>query len=224
MAKKLNVAKKYEFTVVAVDVAIFTVEQGRLNVLLIKMQKEPYLEHWALPGGLVRPEEAVDDAARRHLVEKTGVKDVYLEQLHTFGEPRRDPFGRVVSVCYMALIPNENLRIMTTDEYGGVRWFPVSRLPQLAYDHAKMTKAALERLRAKLGYTNIVYAIMPKEFTLTVLQNVHEMIAGKKLDKRNFRKRMLATGFLKKLKRQQKGRANRPADLYACTPIREKSL
>ena len=215
MAKKLNVAKKYEFTVVAVDVAIFTVEQGRLNVLLIKMQKEPYLRHWALPGGLVRPEEAVDDAVRRHLVKKTGVKDVYLEQLHTFGEPQRDPFGRVVSVCYMALIPSENLRIMTTDEYGGVRWFPVSRLPKLAYDHAKMTKAALERLRAKLGYTNIMYAIMPKKFTLTELQRVHEMIMGKKLDKRNFRKRMLATGFLKKVNKRQKGRTNRPADLYA---------
>lgn len=206
--------KKYEHAVIAADVVIFTVQENQLKILLIKMKKRPYTDYWAAPGGLVKPTESVDMAAKRNLVEKTGVHNVYLEQLYTFGKVDRDPFGRVVSVAYFALIPSDGVKLQTTAEYEDVTWFPVEKRPKLAYDHAEVIQYALNRLKAKLEYSNIVYSLLPKEFTLSDLQNIYEIILSKKFDKRNFRKKILSLNLIQRLKKKRRGEANRPAELY----------
>lgn len=207
--------QKYKFAVIATDVVIFTIENNLLKALLIEMKKEPYTKHWALPGGLVRPAESLNKAAVRHLAQKAGVKDAYLEQLYTFGDINRDPFGRVVSVAYMALVASSGLKLKTTKEYIDVRWFPVNHLPSLAYDHKDIIAYAIARLKAKLEYTNIVYSLLPAEFTLGALQNIYEIIQGKKMDKRNFRKKILSLKLVRPLDRKERGRANRPPELYS---------
>ena len=206
--------RKYEFAVIASDVVIFTVLEEKLQVLLIKMKKKPFEKCWAAPGGLVKPDENVDDAAKRLLFEKTGLKDVYLEQLYTFGKVDRDPFGRVVSVAYFALIPHSGIMLQTTEEYEGVQWFPVDALPPLAYDHKEIVANAVNRLRAKLEYTNIVYSLLPEAFTLGELQKTYEIILKRNLDKRNFRKKIFSLGIIKKTGKIRKGLPNRPAELY----------
>ncbi|MFA5962070.1 MAG: NUDIX domain-containing protein [Parcubacteria group bacterium] len=211
------ITKKYKFAVIAVDVVIFTIIDNELQVLLIKMKKKPFEKYWAAPGGLVGPEESTNDAAKRILLEKTGLGDVYLEQLYTFGEVDRDPFGRVVSVAYFALIPWGNLDLKTTEEYAGVQWFPISKFPALAYDHAEIIATAIGRLKAKLEYTNIAYGLLSETFALSELQNIYQIILQKKLDKRNFRKRILSLGIVKKSGKQRKGLPSRPADLYTFT-------
>lgn len=208
-------AKKYKFTVVATDVAIFTIKDGELSVLLIKMKQEPFTKQWALPGGLVRIDESVDDAATRYLFTQTGLKNVYLEQLYTFGEVDRDVLGRVVSVAYFALIPSGGVNLKTTSEYDGVDWFPVKKLPTLAYDHKDMIDVAIKRIRNKLKYTNLVYGIAPKEFTLGQLQEIYEILLDKKLDKRNFRKKFLSLGLITPTGNLTSGQAHRPAELYS---------
>lgn len=207
-------AIKYKFAVIATDIVIFIVKDDKLQVLLIKMKKKPFTGQWACPGGLVKPTESVDSASKKQLYTKTGLKDIYLEQLYTFGKVNRDPFGRVVSVAYFALISNANLKLKTTKEYADVKWFAIDKLPKLAYDHAEIIKIAVERLKAKLTYTNIIYSLLSKEFTLTELQQVYEIILNKKLDKRNFRKKILSLRLVRKLDRQRIGAAHRPADLY----------
>jgi len=217
-----KVIKKYTFAVIATDVVIFTVQEGQLKVLLIQMKKPPFTGRWAAPGGLVKPDESVESSAKRQLLAKTGVRNIYLEQLYTFGEVNRDPFGRVVSVAYFALIPYGGFQLQTTKEYEDVAWFPVKILPRLAYDHREIIRYAIERLKSKLEYTNVVYSLLPREFTLSELQGLYEIILDKKLDKRNFRKRVLSLPLLKKLGKKRGGDANRPAELYSF--VRRKPL
>lgn len=212
-----NLKKKYKFAVIATDVVIFTVRDGQLQALLIKMKKKPFTNCWAAPGGLVKPDESVDDAAKRHLYMKTGVRNVYLEQLYTFGKVSRDPFGRVVSVAYYALIPSAGLQLKTTGEYGEVSWFPVNRLPKLAYDHQEIINRAIQRLKDRLGYSNVVYSLMPRDFTLSDLQKIYEIILNKKVDKRNFRKKIFSLDLVKRIGRKRVGEANRPAELFVFT-------
>lgn len=205
---------KYPYAVIATDVVVFTVFEKTLQVLLIKMKKQPFDGLWAAPGGLVQRGESVDASAQRQLVSKTGVKDVYLEQLYTFGDVSRDPFGRVVSVAYFALIPNAGIKLYTTNEYADIAWFPVKKLPGLAYDHKKIIKTAVSRLISKLEYTNVVYSLLPNNFTLTELQDVYEIILDKKLDKRNFRKKILSLKLIKKTGKKKVGEGGRPAELF----------
>lgn len=202
---------------IAVDDVIFTIDEGELKVLLIQTKKASLTGKWAVPGGMVHPNESVDAAAVRHLYDKTGVKGVYLEQLYTFGRVDRDPFGRVVSVSYFALLPSVRVELKTTERYSGIDWFSVGKLPSLAYDHSEIISLAVKRLRAKLEYTNIVYSLLPKEFTLTELQKTYEIILKKKLDKRNFRKKFFSLGLVKKTNKREEGARNRPAELYRFT-------
>ena len=209
-----HIQKTYKYVVIAADVVIFSIIEGQLKVLLIKMKKHPYTDYWAVPGGLVHPEESLDDSAARILYTKAGLSNVYLEQLYTFGEVNRDPFGRVVSVAFFALIPSTGLHLKTTKEYADIDWFPVSHLPKLAYDHKHIVKSAIQRLQSKLSYTNIIYGLLPNEFTLGELQNIYEIILDRKLDKRNFRKKILSLKLVKKLNRKKSTGPNRPAELY----------
>lgn len=203
---------------VAADVAVFTVVDGALQVLLVRVRHGAFAGRWALPGGRVRPDESLDAAAARLLAESTGLGEVYLEQLYTFGQPERDPHGRVVSVAYVALIPHGG-RFRPVDGnvpavFADVHWRPVAALTPLAYDHETVVATGLARLRAKLAYTNLVYTLLPPAFTLGELQAMYEAVLGRRLDRRNFRKKMLALGLLRPLGRQRRG-AHRPAALYA---------
>ncbi len=199
---------------VTTDIAIFTIRQDELKVLLIKRALAPHQGMWALPGGFVRLDESLEEGARRELEEETGVCDVYLEQLYTFGEPDRDPRERVITVAYYALIPSEEFDIQAGSDAEGVGWFGMQELPALAFDHADILEMAYERLRAKLDYSTIAFQFMPREFTLSELQNVYEVILRDALDKRNFRKRILALDVIEATGRDKREGAHRPAKLY----------
>jgi len=196
-------------------VVIFTIGDGALQALLVEVKKGPAAGSWAFPGGLVPLGETPEATAIRELRAQTGISDVYLEQLRTFGDPKRDPRAHVVSIAYFALVPGKG-SAQPNDKYARLCWFPVVGLPPLAYDHNLIAAHALERLRAKLEYTNIVYSLMPGEFTLGELQEVYELILGRRLDRRNFRKKLHVLGILKPLHRHRRG-PHRPAQLYAFT-------
>lgn len=199
---------------VAVDVVIYTLSRGTLLCLLVQVREGPLAGRWAFPGGLVGARESVDQAAEREVYERTGLKGRYLEQVYTFGRPERDPATRVVSVSYLALLPFGEVRLGPPGKYGDIRWFPANRVSDLAYDHDQVARIALRRLRSKLQYTNIVYGLLPSEFTLGELQEVYETILHRRLDRRNFRKKILTLGLLKQLRKKRRG-THRPAALYA---------
>jgi len=201
---------------VAVDVVIFTIADGELQALLVEVKSGPFAGRWAFPGGLVPVGEAPDVTAKRELLSQTGIGDVYLEQLRTFGDPKRDPHAHVVSVAYFALAASKGEGQADNPKYRRMQWGPVRDLPSLAYDHNLLAQCALERLQSKLAYTNIVYSLLPREFTLGELQEIYEIIIGRPLDRRNFRKKILALGLLRPLRRQRRGR-HRPAQLYTFT-------
>ena len=206
----------YEYTrpAVTVDITIFTVRNDELNVLLIKRAETPFQGEWALPGGFVTENEGLEAAAERELVEETGVSGVYLEQLATFGAPGRDPRGHTITVAYYALIPSDNLELTASTDAEGVAWFGIDKLPDLAFDHDEILELALDRLVAKLEYSTIAFQLMPESFTLTELQHVYELIERKAIDKRNFRKRILALGAIEPTGEEKREGPHRPAKLY----------
>lgn len=217
----MKATQRYKFAAIATDVVVFTLRNNEPNVLLIKMKKKPYSGFWAAPGGLVLPRESVDASAKRILRTKAGLSNVYLEQVYTFGGVNRDPFGRVVSVAYMALIPFTD-KILTTPDHDEIAWFSVRSLPKLAYDHREIISTSFKRLQAKLEYTNIVFSLLPKDFTLSEMQIVYESILGKTIDKRNFRKKILSLGIVKSTGSKRAGEANRPAKLYSFVTRKQK--
>ena len=204
----------YEQVAVTVDLVVFTVNDDALNVMLVKRAEEPFADRWSLPGGFLRSSESLEGAALRVLKEKAGVEDVYVEQLYTFGDLARYPRARVITVAYFALIPWKELVPPPSDKVTDLMWASATRLPKLAFDHREIVAYAVQRLRAKAGYSNIVYALMPRQFRLSELQRMYEIIMNDKLDKRNFRKRMLATGLLQETGRKDVAGAHRPAMLY----------
>jgi 8-oxo-dGTP diphosphatase len=205
----------YEQPAVTVDLVIFTVNNEELKVLLVKRALDPFSGAWSIPGGFLKLGESLDEAAIRVMKEKTGVKEVYLEQLYTFGNPARDPRTRVITVTYFALVPWQNLKQPGSSKVTDLEWHPVDQLPaQLAFDHREILDYAISRLRAKAGYSNIVYGLLPLRFRLSDLQKMYESIINKELDKRNFRKRMLATGLLEVTGKKELKGAHRPAMLY----------
>ena len=205
---------------VAVNVSLFTIQNGSLRVLLVKRAAPPFRGMWALPGGFVRRDESVDEAALRELQDATGIATVYLEQLYTFGDPERDPRGRVVAVTYYALVGWSQFQLKAARRMTSAAWCELERLPALAFDHRKIVTAALERLRNKVNYTSVAFQLLPKKFTLSELQQAYEVIVGQTLDKRNFRKKMLQLGILNNTgERTTEGR-QRPARLYSFTEAR----
>ena len=200
---------------VTVDTVIFTIRDNELQVLLVRRAIAPYKGRWAIPGGFVLANESLDDAARRELREETGVGDVWLEQLYTFGDPKRDPRGRVVTVAYFALVSPDRAPLLAGSDAAEARWWPATNPPHpLAFDHQHILSVALERLRGKLSYTNIGFELLPQKFTLSQLQRVHEAILGETLDKRNFRKRVDALGVVRPLNESMRDGTGRPAQLF----------
>lgn len=206
---------KNDYPKVAVDLIIFSIINEQLSVALIQMKKKPFENKWAFPGGLVGLKESVDNAAKRELKEKANISKIYLEQLYTAGETKRDPLHRVVSVVYFALLNDEKIVLKTSAKYKDIQWFPIKKLPPLAYDHSQMAKIAYKRLRSKLTYTNIVYSLLPEFFTLSQLQHVYEIILDQPFDKRNFRKKIHALKILKPTKNYTADGAHRPALMYS---------
>ena len=207
---------------VTVDIVIFTIEAGVLKVLLIKRAIPPFAGQFAIPGGFVHEDEDLDQAALRELKEETGVADVYLEQLYSFGDPQRDPRRRVITVAYFALVSPDR-KLMAGSDAVAAAWYPIDQLPPLAFDHATILDYALDRLRNKLEYTTVGFQLLPEKFTLTELQAVYEAILGKKLDKRNFRRKMSLLKILKPLREHRRG-GQRPAQLYRFVAARFEKL
>jgi len=205
---------EYPHPAVTVDIVIFTVRNDALKVLLIKRAFEPFQGEWALPGGFVNLDESLEEAARRELEEETGVSGVYLEQLYTFGQPDRDPRERVITVAHYALIPSDKLELRAATDAEGVSWYGIDELPELAFDHPKILQMAMQRLAAKLEYSTIAFQLMPESFTLTELQHVYELIGREPIDKRNFRKRVLALGVMEETGEEKREGPHRPAKLY----------
>lgn len=207
-------ASKYDRPSVTVDVVIFSLVDEELRVLLVKRKHPPFAGRWAIPGGFVQIDESLEAAAARELEEETGVTDVYMEQLYTFGDPGRDPRTRVITVAYFALVPYSAIQHRPGEEASETAWFPMSDLPDLAFDHAKILDYALTRLRYKLEYTSVGFRLLPDVFTLSELQRAYEIILGEELDKRNFRRKILSAEILEETGRQKKEAEGRPAMLY----------
>ena len=199
----------------AVDCVVFGFDEGDLKLLLIQRARPPFQGHWALPGGFVRIDESVDEAARRELREETGLGGVFLEQLYTFGAVDRHPGDRVVAVAHYALVKLAGQRTRPATDARAATWFPASKVPPLAFDHAQILQVAVDRLRGKLRYVPIGFELLPPKFTLSELQHLYEAILGRPLDKRNFRKKVLAMDLLDDLEEVQHGVRHRAARLYS---------
>ncbi len=208
----------YPRAALTVDCVVFGFDEAELKVLLIQRGLAPFKGRWALPGGFVRVDETLDDAARRELAEETGLTNVFLEQLYTFGAVKRDPRERVVSVAYYALVKLAGAHTRAATDAADARWFPISKPPRPAFDHAGILALALARLRGKLRWQPIGFELLPEKFTLSQLQHLYEAVLGVTLDKRNFRKRVLDLGLLVPLRETHMAGAHRPAQLFRFDP------
>jgi len=199
---------------VTVDIVIFTIREGELKVLLVKRALDPFKGVWAIPGGFVRNSESLENAAKRELEEETGVKNVYLEQLYTFGDVKRDPRGRVITTAYLALVNSDSFSLRASTDVSEAKLFSVSELPKLAFDHREIMGYALKRLKWKFEYTTVAFSMLPKEFTMGQLQGIYEVVFSREFDKRNFAKKIRSLGLLKeeKVKREV---SYRPPKLYS---------
>lgn len=209
----------YPRPAVTVDIILFTFCEGDLKVLLVERKGQPFAGAWALPGGFVQMDEDLDDAALRELAEETGVRDVYVEQLYTFGALDRDPRGRVITVAYFALLSADHAASLTLEaatDARAARWWSMYALPELAFDHERILGYALQRLRWKLEWTALGFLLLPAEFTLSELQRVYETVLHESLDKRNFRRKILDLGIIEETGNIVRGE-HRPAKLYRFT-------
>lgn len=204
-------------SVFTVDCIIFGFHEGELKILLIERNEEPFKGWFALPGYFVKKTEAIETAAQRILYESTGLKGIYMEQFYTFGALGRHPLGRVITVGYYAMIRLDGQKDHPkpiSDFARQAVWMNVKDIPELAFDHSRIFRKGFEKIKNKISYQPIAFELLPEKFTLTQLQSLYEVILNKKLDKRNFRKKMLSYDILKELDEKQKGVSYRAAKLY----------
>lgn len=204
----------YPHPAVTTDVAVFTLQNQQLQLLLVRRAQPPHAGSWALPGGFLDIGEDLEACARRELQEETGVSDLYIEQLYTFGHPDRDPRERVISVTYYALVPSDRTTLDPGSDAADAAWFGIDELPELAFDHADIIELARERLAAKTLYSTIIFQLMPETFTLSELQSVYEILRREQLDKRNFRKWILGLQQLEETGGKRRNGNHRPAKIY----------
>ncbi|MEI1280439.1 NUDIX domain-containing protein [Leptospira venezuelensis] len=214
MKKKEIYSYKFARPSLTVDCVVFGIDNGDLKILIIQRGLNPFRGHWALPGGFVRIDETIDEAATRELQEETGLKNIFLEQLYTFGQIDRDPRERVVSVAYYALVNLQSYPLRASSDAEKAIWRNVKDLPKLAFDHDKIVAVALNRLQGKVRYQPIGFELLPRKFTLTQLQRLYEIILEKDLDKRNFRKKILQFDILESTDEFEKNVSHRAALLY----------
>lgn len=221
---------KYPRPALTVDCVVFGLDpHHRLNVMLIQRNLPPFQGNWALPGGFVRMDESLEQAALRELQEETGINQLFLEQLYTFGAVDRDPRERVVTVAYYALVNLKEHQVKAASDASDANWFDINALPPLGFDHDRVVDIALHRLKNKVRYEPIGFELLPQKFTLFQLQKLYEAILGQELDKRNFRKKILRMGLLHELDEIQQDVPHRAAKLYEFDEekyyqLREKGL
>ena len=222
-----NTTKHIRFAVLAADTALFTLSESKLLVRLIKIHRPPFfVDDAGLPGGLLNPKENAEEAASRHVGEKSDIKNqaLYFEQLHTFSEVNRDPRGRVVAVAHLALIPWEKLSLKEKQNSKEAWWSEIKNAKGLAYDHDDVLSLALKRLQFQIKFTTVISKLMPKEFTLSDLETAYEEILKTDLDKRNFRKKILKLNIVKQVKGKRTGGKFRPAQLYSFSLTQVKEI
>lgn len=205
---------EYPRAALTVDCVVFGLDEEDLKVLLIERDIPPFQGKWALPGGFVRVEETLEEAAQRELAEETGIRQVFLEQLYTFGDVNRDPRERVVTVAYYALVNLQGHEVQATTDARSAAWFALDDTPSLAFDHDRILKTGYERLKGKVRYQPIGFELLPQKFTLRQLQHLYEKVLDRPLDKRNFRKKILGMGLLQELDEVEQDVAHRAARLY----------
>jgi 8-oxo-dGTP diphosphatase len=216
VTKKRSYTYEYPHPAVTVDIVVFGVDerQENLDVLLVQRKEDPYKGSVALPGGFVGINESLEEAALRELREETNVVPAYVEQLYTFGEPRRDPRERVISVAYLVLVSQKHHVAKAGSDAVQVEWMPARKKHKLAFDHANILQIALSRLEAKIRYTPIGFDLLPEKFTLSELQQLYETVLGHQIDKRNFRRKVLALELLEELPGEDMNTIGRPATGY----------
>lgn len=212
-----------EKILVAVNCVIFGFDQRSLKLLLLKRSIEPAKGRWAIMGGFVKNEESLDDSARRILKQLTGLDQVFMEQLHGFGDVNRDPGGRVISVAYYALIRVDTQDHRLVEEHGA-HWIALNELPELIFDHGAMMDMALQQLRMKARFGPIGFELLPEKFTLPDLQSLYEAIYQEELDKRNFRKKIISMNLLEKLTDKDKSTSRKGAFFYRFDKEKYESL
>ncbi len=213
---------------VATDCVVLAAAEGTLRVLLVQRDSAPFAGAWALPGRILREGESLEDSARR-AVARAGIGDVFMEPLYTFGEPDRDPSARTISVAYYALVPPEVMQVELGEKARAIRWAPVGRLPRLAFDHRKILRAALERLRGKIRHQPIGFELLPERFKLAELRDLYATILGQPVDDRTFRRKLLAMGggdrpLLVPLDEHETGVGRRAARFYRFDRARYREL
>jgi 8-oxo-dGTP diphosphatase len=200
---------------VSVDAVVFGYDQEKgVSVLLIKRRNEPFQKMWALPGGLVMSGESLDDAVNRELKEEAGIDVNYLEQLYTFGDPRRDPRNQTISVSYFGLVRPQDFQLSAQSDAEDVGWFNIKKLPRLAFDHKKIIDVAIKRLRGKITYEPVGFELLEKEFPFSDLEKLYQTLLDQDIDRRNFKKKMMALGILEELDETVQRGAGRPARLF----------
>ena len=205
----------YPRPALTVDCIVFGLDaELELKIMLIKRDISPFQGEWAIPGGFVRMDETLEQAALRELQEETGIHDVFLEQLYTFGDLERDPRDRTITVSYYALINLVEQEIQAATDASEANWFRISEIPKLAFDHDRILQTAIARLRGKIRYEPIGFELLPQKFTLTQLQRLYETVLDRQLDKRNFRKKILSMDLLIDTNELEQGVSHRAAKLY----------
>lgn len=197
-----------------VDAVVFGYEKGKISVLLIKRKYEPFKDKWAIPGGFVLEKESLEEAVQRELQEETGVEINYLEQLYTFGNPQRDPRGRVISVAYFGLVRPNTFRIFASTDASEVEWFNINELPELSFDHKEILEIAIRRLQGKVTYEPIGFELLDRKFPFSDLEKLYATLIGRDIDRRNFRKKILNLNVLDELDEKISKGSGRPANLF----------
>lgn len=215
---------EYPRPAVTTDCVIFGFDEGELKILLIERGIEPYLGKWALPGGFIDMDEDAESCARRKLVQETGLQDIYMEQLYTFSAVNRDPRYRVISIAYYALVKLSDYNAQAGMDTTNIKWFSISDVPELAFDHARVLDMAKERLKGKIKYQPIGFELLPEKFTMPDLHHLYETVLQTALDDRNFRKKILGYNLLIDLKEVQRGARNRAPKLYSFDKERYEEL
>lgn len=198
----------------SIDCLIFGFKNSQLEILLVQHGEGISKGKWALPGGWIRFNEGTDEAANRILKALTGVSNIYLEQLRVFGDVDRYPTKRVITIAYFALVKPEDYTLQAGFTAADAKWFKVSDLPDLPYDHAKIVKEGLQHLRHKVRHEPIGFNLLPKKFTLLQLQELYEALLNKRLDKPNFRRKLMKMDLLVPCKEKQQDVSHRAANLY----------
>ena len=197
-----------------VDAVVFGYEEGKITVLLIKRKYEPFRNKWAIPGGFIKDDESLEQAVERELYEETGVKINYLEQLYTFGQPERDPRGRIVSIAYFGLVRPDAFKLFASTDAEDAQWFSIDELPELSFDHKEILELAIKRLQGKITYEPIGFELLDKKFPFSDLEKLYSTLLGRKVDRRNFRKKIVGLNVLDELDEKVSKGSGRPANLF----------